>query len=241
MKFPRVIFMLVPICLLTAVAGGLYMGSEVFFGRTPPPMGKPRPKHAPASLARFTAVSSIQEGGFVEPPARAIEPSQEADARIADAIIVGAGISGLSAALELGRSGASVTVIDMASVFGGHAVMSQGGICVVDTPTQTAAGIVDSPDLAYDDFVRWGEDANAEWVRYYVDHSRRDIYDWLVELGVHFESVETAPGNTVDRFHQPSGRGVGLVTPPKRSSCWPKTNALSESLPATCEQTRSEP
>lgn len=130
-----------------------------------------------------------------------------------DVIIVGAGISGLSAALELGRSGANVTVVDMASVYGGHAVMSQGGVCVVDTPTQAAVGINDSPDLAYDDFIRWGEDADAEWVRYYVDHSRRDIYDWLVDLGVDFESVETAPGNSVDRFHQPSGRGVGLVTP----------------------------
>lgn len=130
-----------------------------------------------------------------------------------DVIVVGAGISGLSAALELGRSGANVTVIDMASVFGGHAVMSQGGVSVVDTPTQEAFGIDDSPDLAYDDFIRWGEDADEEWVRYYVDHSRADIYDWLIDLGVDFESVETAPGNTVDRFHQPSGRGVGLVAP----------------------------
>ena len=127
--------------------------------------------------------------------------------------MVGAGISGLSAALELGRGGADVTVLDMASVFGGHAVMSQGGVCIVQTPTQTRQGIEDSPKLAYEDFIRWGEDANADWVRYYVDHSKREIYDWLTEMGVEFASVETAPGNTVDRFHQPSGRGVGLVTP----------------------------
>ena len=41
-----------------------------------------------------------------------------------DVVIVGAGISGLTAALELGRGGANVMVVDMASVFGGHAVMS---------------------------------------------------------------------------------------------------------------------
>ena len=39
----------------------------------------------------------------------------------ADSLIVGAGIAGLSAALELARGGASVTVIDTFSVFGGHA------------------------------------------------------------------------------------------------------------------------
>ena len=128
-------------------------------------------------------------------------------------LVVGAGISGMSAALELGRAGADVTVIDMSSVFGGHAVMSQGGVSIVDTPVQFEAGLNDSPDLAYKDFIKWGEDANAEWVRYYVDHSKHDIYDWLTELGVRFEGVLTAPGNSVVRFHQPIGRGIGLVAP----------------------------
>lgn len=128
-------------------------------------------------------------------------------------VIVGSGISGLSAALELGRNGVDVTVVDMSSVFGGHAVMSQGGLSIVDTPIQRQAGLHDSPDLAYGDFITWGEDADADWVRYYVDNSRRDIYDWLTELGVRFEGVLPAPGNSVDRFHQPVGRGIGLVTP----------------------------
>jgi len=132
----------------------------------------------------------------------------------ADVIVVGAGISGLTAALDLGRGGARVTVMDMSSVFGGHAVMSQGGVCIIDTPVQRAVGIKDSPDLAFEDFIKWGEDADATWVRYYVDHSRRDIYDWLAQLDVKFDKeVGRAPGNSVDRFHQPTGRGIGLVTP----------------------------
>lgn len=128
-------------------------------------------------------------------------------------IIVGAGISGLSAALELGRGGASVTVVDMSSVFGGHAVMSQGGVSVVDTPIQRESGWEDSPKLAQRDFIEWGEDADPAWVQYYARNSRRDIYEWLTELGVRFESVLPAPGNSADRFHQPAGRGIGLVAP----------------------------
>jgi hypothetical protein len=54
----------------------------------------------------------------------------------ADLVIVGTGISGLAAALDAGRAGANVTVIDMWSVFGGHAVMSGGLVCLVDTPFQ---------------------------------------------------------------------------------------------------------
>jgi len=128
-------------------------------------------------------------------------------------VVVGAGLSGLSAALELGRGGARVTVVDMSSVHGGHAVMSQGGVSIVDTPIQEAAGMKDSPDLAYKDFIEWGEGADKAWVRYYVDHSRTQVYDWLVELGVRFSGVEPSPGNSVARFHQPVGRGIGLVTP----------------------------
>jgi len=132
-------------------------------------------------------------------------------------VVVGAGLSGLSAALELADGGARVVVVDMSSVYGGHAVMSQGGVSVVATPVQEAAGEKDSPDLAYKDFIEWGEGANREWVRYYVDHSREQIYDWLIELGVQFSGVETSPGNTAARFHQPVGRGIGLVTPVYRA------------------------
>ena len=130
-----------------------------------------------------------------------------------DVIIVGAGISGLAAALDLGRGGAKVTVIDMSSVFGGHAVMSQGSLSIVDSPVQAAAGQMDSPEIAYNDFLTWGEDADAEWVRFYCDHSKEMIYDWVTELGVRFEAALASPGNSVPREHQPVGRGIGLVTP----------------------------
>lgn len=130
-----------------------------------------------------------------------------------DVIVVGAGISGLSAALDLGRGGARVAVVDMASVFGGHAVMSQGAVSIVATPEQERAGIKDSPELAFADFHRWGEDPKTDWVRYYVDHSKRDIYDWLDELGVRYIDVWGSYGNSVPREHRPVGRGIGLVAP----------------------------
>jgi len=59
--------------------------------------------------------------------ARAGTTNGVAHVSTSDVVIVGAGISGLSAALEAARGGAKVTVLDMASVFGGHAVMSEGG------------------------------------------------------------------------------------------------------------------
>ena len=73
------------------------------------------------------------------------------------------GPESLAAAIEAEKAGATVTVLDMWSVFGGHAVMSEGGVTMVDTPVQRAQGIVDSPDIAYRDFLEYGEDADEHW------------------------------------------------------------------------------
>ena len=140
-----------------------------------------------------------------------------------DAIVVGSGISGLSAALDLARGNATVCLIDMSSVFGGHAVMSQGSVSIVGTPVQAAAGILDTPELAYQDFMKFGEDADQGWVRYYVENSRSEIYDWLIDLGVRFDDLSSSPGNSVEREHQPSGRGLSLVVPIYRE-CLEHTN-----------------
>jgi flavocytochrome c len=140
-------------------------------------------------------------------------PASLPDVARADAIIVGAGIAGLSAAYELARGGAHVVVMDMASVFGGHAVMATGDVCIVGTPYQEAHGAHDTPEIAYQDFVKWGDDPNPEWARYYVEHSREEIYDWVTGLGVTFESLVTPAGNSVPRTHRTKGRGIALVSP----------------------------
>lgn len=139
--------------------------------------------------------------------------TQQATALDADVVVVGAGISGLSAALEAGRGGAKVTVIDMFSVFGGIGVMSHGGVCLVDSPVQRSFGIKDNPELAYKDFIEWGENVNSEWVRYYINNSVSEIYEWLIAMGVVFEEVWQLPGNSASRFHNIQGRGLGLVGP----------------------------
>ncbi len=133
--------------------------------------------------------------------------------RAADVLIIGAGISGLSAAYEAARAGRSVLVVDMLSVFGGHAIISTGGLSIVDTPLQRKRGIADSPDLAYADFIAWGEDANEAWVRYYVDHSNEEIYTWLTDLGAQFTAAVPPPGNSVPRYHFIRGQGLGLMMP----------------------------
>jgi predicted oxidoreductase len=135
---------------------------------------------------------------------------QEAPA--ADAIVVGAGLSGLSAAIEMGRAGVQVLVIDMNSVAGGHAVLA-GGVALVGTPVQEKAGVKDSPELAYRDWMEWTDDGDPVWTRYYAENSRAMIYDWVTAMGVEFVRAGAANGNSVPRFHFTSGRALHLVMP----------------------------
>ena len=145
-------------------------------------------------------------------PSETLAQRADAGESTADIVIVGTGISGLSAAWEAGQTGARVQVIDMWSIFGGHGVVAGGVLNMVGTPAQEAKGIQDNPDLAYNDFMTWGEDPNPEWVRYYVDNSRELIYDWLKGMGIEFGDIGRNPGNTVPRVHRTQGGGLALVT-----------------------------
>ncbi|UCG71878.1 MAG: FAD-dependent oxidoreductase [Chromatiales bacterium] len=136
----------------------------------------------------------------------------------ADVLIIGAGIAGLSAALEASEAGATVTLLDMNSVGGGHAVQA-GGLFMVDTPLQAVKGIEDSVDLAIADMQAWGEDADLAWLRRYVEASRPEVYDWLTRLGVEFALLMPAPGETsVPRFHFTRGTSVNVVVPMMRTA-----------------------
>jgi uncharacterized protein len=148
--------------------------------------------------------------GFTKPQNQPPHPNS---VETTDLIIVGAGLAGLSAALEAARSGAKVLVIDQASIFGGHAIMSEGELNIIDTPFQRSKGIQDSSDLAYTDFTKWGEDNDPGWVRYYVEHSKVEIYDWLTAMGVTFHGITPHEGSSVPRNHLTDGRGLGLVRP----------------------------
>ena len=130
----------------------------------------------------------------------------------ADVIIVGAGLAGLSAAIDAANGGAEVLVIDMNSVFGGHGIQS-GGVAIVNSAMQAEMGYQDTPDLAYRDWMEWTVDGHPEWTRFYVEHSRELIYDWVTGLGARFDRIIPSHGNSMPRFHMTYRRGLNLTRP----------------------------
>ena len=157
----------------------------------------------------------------------------------ADVIVVGAGLAGLVATAELVAAGRRVVLLDQESTehLGGQAWWSFGGLFLVGTPEQRRAGIRDSLDLAWQDWVgtagfdrlegeqgqdRWG----MAWARAYVAWAAGEKRAWLREKGIGLFPVvgwaergdgrATGHGNSVPRFHITWGTGPGIVEPFER-------------------------
>lgn len=149
----------------------------------------------------------------------------------ADAIIVGAGLAGLTAAAELVDAGKSVIILDQEpeQSLGGQAFWSFGGLFFVNSPEQRRMGIRDSYELALQDwmgtagFDRKEDHYPRKWAEAYVDFASGEKYSWLKQQGLKLFPVvgwaerggytATGHGNSVPRFHITWGTGPGILEP----------------------------
>lgn len=148
-----------------------------------------------------------------------------------DVIIVGAGLAGLVAAVELIDAGRKVMILDQEpeAALGGQAFWSFGGLFLVNSPEQRRLGIHDSQQLALQDWLdNAGFDRDEDlwprrWAEAYVDFASSEKYPWLRSLGIRVfpvvqwaergAALATGPGNSVPRFHVTLGTGPGVIEP----------------------------
>ncbi len=145
--------------------------------------------------------------------------------RATDVLVIGGGIAGLVTALELVRAGRSVTVVDRdhPERLGGLALWAFGGMALVGTPLQARMKIPDTPQRALADWLRFGELDSGDrwslaWAEHYVERSRAEVHDWLLEQGLKFmpavnwvERGRFGDGNTLPRYHILWGTARELV------------------------------
>ncbi|MGN6760810.1 MAG: FAD-binding dehydrogenase [Leifsonia sp.] len=148
-----------------------------------------------------------------------------------DAIVVGAGLSGLVAASELLDAGRRVLIVEQepSASFGGQAWWSFGGLFLIDSPEQRRMGVHDSLALAHDDwfgsaaFDRPEDHWPRRWAEAYLQFAAGEKRAWLHEKGVRFfpvvgwaergSGMAGGHGNSVPRFHVTWGTGPGVVEP----------------------------
>src|ERR1700761_4851235 len=129
--------------------------------------------------------------------------------REVDIVVIGAGATGLPAAIVAREAGCSVTLVEAESDIGGHAIISGGNIPLGGgTSVQKKYGIEDSPDLLFRDLTDWsvvGPNGfpdyrynDREIIRAFADNSA-PTFEWLLAHGVVF--VDRGPdaigGNSV--------------------------------------------
>ena len=130
-----------------------------------------------------------------------------------DVAIIGGGGAGIPAAIEVARAGGKAIVLEQAAECGGTAAISGGGCCIVGTPLQKSLGIEDTPDMAFEDWVKWGGGAADEvWARFYLEHTLHDLYHWAESCGAKWVDMKFQEGNRVHRWHRPDNNGLGLMT-----------------------------
>jgi len=110
-----------------------------------------------------------------------------------EVVIIGGGLAGIVAALDLLEAGKHVVLLDRdeAEKFGGLARESFGGIFIVGSREQRLAGIKDSPELALRDWLSFGEIAADDvwprrWAEAYVYRCHPDVSLWLRARGIGF-------------------------------------------------------
>ncbi|MFT3665487.1 FAD-dependent oxidoreductase [Piscinibacter sp.] len=132
-----------------------------------------------------------------------------------DVVVAGGGLAGIVTATGCLRAGLRVTLIDRDTPerLGGLALWAFGGMALVGTPLQRRMKIPDSPERALRDWLSFAELSDADvwprrWAEHYVQHSRAQVYDWLVAQGLKFlpavnwvERGLQGEGNSVPRYH----------------------------------------
>lgn len=133
-----------------------------------------------------------------------------------DVIVIGAGFSGMNAALEACENGAKVMLIDKNSDMGGSIRYAGGTLSGAGTKMQEAAGIEDTEENFIADIERMGGGINVpELTAKHVSKAAAAV-DWMDSLGADFgDRMPTQPGSYdafgIPREHRVSDKGKGMV------------------------------
>ncbi|PYS22469.1 MAG: hypothetical protein DMG11_26725 [Acidobacteria bacterium] len=156
--------------------------------------------------------------------------------RTADVVIVGAGASGLPAAITARDGGATVIVLEANHDIGGHAMLSGGRVPLGGgTSMQKKYGIVDSADQVYLDHTNHKDSefryCDRDLVRMWADENVA-TFEFLIENGVKFNDEKpdfvnegTVPRLCVAQVYSPDLKetingspGSGIVRPLEKSA-----------------------
>lgn len=192
------------------VEGGRIAAVDVLSHQETPGISDPALEKIPAAIveAQSTEVDGVTGAtltsnaikGAVDAALSSESESEQAGLEITiepDVIVVGAGMAGLVASVRASELGANVLVLEQNYRVGGSANTAGGSISGAGYNIQKAAGIEDSPEAFYNDFITMGggeQNLNTEIAKVHSERSASAI-NWLQDyVGVEFSTQVDSGG-----------------------------------------------
>ncbi|CAE7639676.1 osm1 [Symbiodinium sp. CCMP2456] len=126
------------------------------------------------------------------------------------AIVVGGGLGGMSAANTVVEHGGRVVLLDKSSFCGGNSTKATSGINGAGTKTQKAKGIPDTAEIFTADTLKGGA-KKPELAKLLCDNSAADV-DWLVDkFNLDLSLVARLGGHSQPRTHRGKERFPGMT------------------------------
>ncbi len=168
-------------------------------------------------MAAMTEAITVAGGNADEWKARPIEKRAAQTVEMeADVVIIGAGIAGLTAAVEAANLGANVILVEKQAVLGSSTTRSEGFIQAAGTQLQRDNGIEDTEESLYEDIMKvYASEpmVEPELIKQAAFQST-ELIDFLVAEGVpfnHLEAISKNPPRNVPRNHCVEGGGGGIT------------------------------
>lgn len=166
-----------------------------------------------ANAIKYAVKGALEAAGAPAGMFDAVPQAETKDEeRSVDVVVVGAGLAGLSAAIEARQAGASVVVLEKNGRVGGNSIVAGGIVYATNSPlNKELDNDVDSMVDYYQ--MRANGKADEALLRYACENSG-DTIAWMIEQGVEFKP-EIGKGGTSPalRTHTSPTRGAGIVMP----------------------------
>lgn len=156
-----------------------------------------------AAAADALAAAGLTAADLASTKAEAEETAYVAAFDQPDVIVVGAGGSGIIAAITAAESGAKVYLYEKTGVMGGSNNYSGGSLSAAGTKMQEEAGIVDDPANFAADMLRMGGGTNIEELTITHVNNAVAAVDWVDALGVDLGDRIPTMSASYDAFNVP--------------------------------------
>lgn len=121
-----------------------------------------------------------------------------------DAVIVGSGGTGLTAAIQAHESGLDVAVFEKNVELGGNTNRASSGMNAAETNVQLHHGVIDNvADFYRETYKDGGKLNDKDMLGYFVYHSAPAI-SWLADHGIKLDDITVTGGMSKKRTHRPA-------------------------------------